>query len=172
MSQNHSSDSRTDALMPKRRRVFVLNGPNLNLLGQREPEIYGHATLADVEIACRETADSCGLELAFRQSNAEHEILEWLHEAAFDAVGIIINPGAFSHSSYAIYDALKMCACPTVEVHISNIHSRLEPWRARSIVSAAVTGVISGFGTEGYCTAIRQVASLLGEDRAFRTTDG
>lgn len=172
MSQNRPSVSRAAAITPKRGQVFVLNGPNLNMLGQREPEIYGHATLADVESACRDTADGCGLEVVFRQSNAEQEILEWLHQAALEAVGVIINPGAFSYSSYAIYDALKMCTCPIVEVHISNIHRRAEPWRARSIMSAAVTGVISGFGTEGYTAAIRHVASLLGEDRAIRTTDG
>jgi 3-dehydroquinate dehydratase II len=134
--------------------VFVLNGPNLDLLGQREPEIYGSATLADIELLCRDEADSHGLSIRFHQSNAEHEIVEWLHEARVGAAGVVINPAAFSYSGYAILDALKMCECPTIEVHISNIHRREAEWRARSIMTQVVTGMITGLGVEGYRLAV------------------
>jgi 3-dehydroquinate dehydratase II len=144
-------------------RLFVLNGPNLDLLGTREPEIYGRDTLADIERACRAEAGAAGLDLVFRQSNAEHRIIEWIHEARSDAAGIILNPAAFSHSSFAIHDALKACTCPILEVHISNIHGRAEPWRAHSIVSAAATGVIAGLGTNGYRLAVRHLACLITE---------
>jgi 3-dehydroquinate dehydratase-2 len=137
--------------------VFVLNGPNLDLLGQREPEIYGSATLADVELLCRDEAAAFGLSLRFHQSNAEHEIVEWLHEARIGAAGIVINPAAFGYSGYAILDALKMCECPTVEVHISNIHRREAEWRARSIMTQVVSGMITGLGVEGYRLAVGYV---------------
>ena len=134
--------------------VFVLNGPNLDLLGRREPEIYGSATLDDVERLCRDEAAAFGLTLRFHQSNAEHEIVEWLHEARLGAAGIVINPAAFGYSGYAILDALKMCDCPTVEVHISNIHRREAEWRARSIITQVATGMITGLGVEGYRLAV------------------
>lgn len=140
------------------RQLFVLNGPNLNLLGRREPEIYGHATLADVERMCSAEAQAAGLELIFRQSNAEHELIGWIHEALEGAAGIVINPGAFTHGSHAIHDALKACACPIVEVHISNLHARPEPWRAISLISPVATGTISGLGVDGYRLAVRAIA--------------
>ena len=140
--------------------VFVLNGPNLDLLGQREPEIYGRETLADIEAMCRVEADAAGLALRFHQSNAEHDLIAWLHEARAAAAGIVLNPAAFSYSGYAIYDALLACACPIVEVHLSNIHRRAEEWRAQSLMTRAATGIISGLGAHGYVLAIRHVARL------------
>lgn len=140
--------------------LFVLNGPNLDLLGVREPEIYGRDTLADVEAMCRAEAGAAGLALRFHQSNAEHELIGWLHEARVGAAGIVINAAAFSYSGYALYDALTMCDCPIVEVHISNIHARAEAWRARSLLSRAATGMMTGLGTHGYVLAIRHIAHL------------
>ena len=141
--------------------IIVLNGPNLNLLGVREPEIYGTSTLADVEKSCRREADEAGFALAFRQTNAEHEMVEWLHAARTEAAGLVINPAAFSYAGYSILDALKMLTCPIVEVHISNIHRREGEWRAKSILSQAVTGMISGLGVRGYALAVRHVAQSL-----------
>lgn len=143
------------------RLVYVINGPNLNLLGKRQPEIYGRETLADVEAACRATAATHGLEVAFHQSNAEHQIIDWIHEAREGAAGIVINPGAFTHTSIAILDALHACNCPIFEVHISNVHKR-ESFRHHSYVSLAATGVIAGFGTQGYPLAIERIARLIG----------
>lgn len=140
--------------------VYVLNGPNLNLLGMREPEIYGRATLADIEAECAGVAAEHKLTLDFRQTNAEHQLIEWIHEARTAAAGIVINPAAFSHTSIAILDALKACTCPIIEVHISNIHAR-EPFRHHSYVSAIAAGVIVGFGVQGYVYALRRVAALL-----------
>ena len=142
------------------RTVFVLNGPNLELLGEREPDIYGRATLADIETLCREEAEAFGLSLRFHQTNAEHEMIGWLHEARTGAAGIIINPAAFSYAAYPILDALKMCDCPTVEVHISNIHRREAEWRSRSIMTQVVTGIVSGLGDEGYALAVRHIGKL------------
>lgn len=138
--------------------LHVLNGPNLDHLGEREPEIYGRATLADVEAMCREAAERHGLELVFRQTHREYEMIDWLHEAAKDAAGVVINPAAFSYHSVAILDAIKMLSCPVVEVHISNIHRRDEAWRADSLLTPAVTGVISGLGVTGYRLAIEFLA--------------
>jgi 3-dehydroquinate dehydratase II len=140
-------------------RIYLLNGPNLNLLGEREPALYGHHTLADVEALCRAVADRHHLELVARQTNAEHEFIGWLHEAR-RAAGILINPAAFCYHSVAILDALKMCECPIVEVHISNIYRRDE-WRSKSILSAAATGVISGLGIDGYRLAMEHLVQLL-----------
>ena len=140
--------------------VFVLNGPNLEFLGVREPEIYGHATLADVESACRAEAESSGLDLVFRQTNVEHEMIAFLHEARVGAAGIVINPAAFSYHSVPVLDALRMCDCPIVEVHISNIHRREAEWRAKSIMTASVTGMITGLGVNGYPLAVRHIAFL------------
>lgn len=141
--------------------VYVLNGPNLNLLGLREPHIYGHETLADVESACRALGQELGLEIVFHQSNAEFQLIDWIHEARERAGAIVINPAAFTHTSVAILDALSACTCPIVEVHISNVHRR-ESFRHHSYVSLAATGVMAGFGTHGYLLALRHVAHLLG----------
>lgn len=142
------------------RYIHILNGPNLNLLGVREPAIYGHETLADVEAACRAEAQAAGLDVIFHQSNAEHDLVGWLHQARVGAVGVIINPAAFSYAGYAILDALKMCECPIVEVHISNIHRREAEWRSRSIMTQVVTGIVSGLGVDGYTLAVRHLVRL------------
>ncbi len=140
--------------------VFVLNGPNLDHLGVREPSVYGHETLADVEAACRAEADAAGLDLRFHQTNAEHEMIGWIHEARVGAAGIVFNPAAFTYAGYPILDALKMCDCPIIEVHISNIHRREAEWRSRSIMTQVVTGIVSGLGTHGYPLAVRHLAQL------------
>jgi 3-dehydroquinate dehydratase II len=141
--------------------VYVLNGPNLNLLGKREPAIYGHQTLADVEAECRDAATHLGLEIEFRQSNAEFELINWIHEARERAGGLVINPAAFTHTSIAILDALKACEFPIIEVHISNVHRR-EDFRHHSYVSQAAAGVIVGCGTQGYELALQRLARLIG----------
>src|ERR1700687_2489466 len=156
------------ATAPKSRLVFVLNGPNLNLLGQREPEIYGHETLADVEASCHEEGAALGLELRCHQSNREYEIIDWIHEAREIAGGIVINPAAFSHTSIAVLDALKTCDMPILEVHISNIHQR-EEFRHHSFVSRVAEGVICGFGTQGYVLAIQRLARRLGSSQTPTT---
>ena len=140
--------------------IFVLNGPNLDHLGVREPEVYGRTTLADVEALCRAEAAAAGLPLRFHQTNAEHELIGWVHEARVGAAGIVFNPAAFSYAAYPILDALKMCDCPIVEVHISNIHRREAAWRAKSIMTQVVTGIISGLGVDGYPLAVRHIAQL------------
>lgn len=142
------------------RLVYILNGPNLNLLGKRQPTIYGHETLADVEAECRRTAAPLGLEIEFRQSNAEFQLIDWIHEAREAAGGIIINPAAFTHTSVAILDALNTCEFPIIEVHISNVHKR-EPFRHHSYVSSVASGVIAGFGTQGYPLALQRLARLI-----------
>lgn len=144
------------------RTVYVLNGPNLNLLGRRQPAIYGHETLADVEAECRGVAAKADLEIEFRQSNAEWEIIEWIHEARERAAGMVINPAALTHTSVAILDALNACEFPVIEVHISNVHRR-EPFRHRSYVSLRADGVIAGCGTQGYPLAILRLARLIAE---------
>jgi 3-dehydroquinate dehydratase II len=144
--------------------IYILNGPNLNLLGTREPHIYGHETLADVEADCRYLAQEFGLTITFRQSNAEFQLIDWIHEARESAAAIIINPGAFTHTSIAILDALNACKCPILEVHISNVHRR-ESFRHKSYVSLAATGVMAGFGTHGYQLAVRHVAHLLKDSK-------
>ncbi len=139
--------------------VYVLNGPNLNLLGKRQPEIYGGETLADVEADCRKVAAELGLTLRFHQSNREYEIIDWIHEARDNACGIVINPAAFTHTSVAILDALNAFEKPVIEVHISNVHKR-EAFRHHSYVSLRADGVIAGLGTQGYTLALRRVAQL------------
>lgn len=139
--------------------VYVLNGPNLNLLGKRQPQIYGSETLADVETACRDTAAELGFEIRFHQSNAESAIVDWIHEAREAAAGIVINPAALTHTSIAILDALEACEFPVFEVHISNVHKR-ESFRRHSYVSLRADGVIAGFGTEGYTLALRRLGSI------------
>src|SRR5579863_4706957 len=138
-------------------RIYLLNGPNLNLLGEREPAVYGSHTLADIEALCRESAAAHALELVLHQTNAEHEMIGWLQEAR-RAAGIVINPAAFCYHSVPILDALRLCECPIVEVHISNIYRREESWRSHSILAAACRGVITGLGIEGYRLAIEFLA--------------
>ncbi len=140
--------------------VFVLNGPNLNLLGKRQPEIYGKDTLADIEAACRALAAELGLELVFRQSNHEGVLVDWIQEAREKAQGLIINPAGFTTTSIAILDALLACPIPILEVHLSNIHRR-ESFRQHSYVSLAATGVIAGCGAHGYLLALRHLARLV-----------
>ena len=140
--------------------VAVLNGPNLNLLGRRQPEIYGRDTLSDVEADCRRVAADLGLEIEFRQSNREYEIIDWIHEARARAAGIVINPAAFTHTSVAILDALHAFDGPIIEVHISNVHKR-ETFRRRSYVSTVADGVIVGCGTQGYALALQRIAVLI-----------
>jgi 3-dehydroquinate dehydratase-2 len=139
--------------------VYVLNGPNLNLLGKRQPHIYGHETLADVERDCRALGEELNLSLRFHQSNREYEIIDWIHEAREAAIGIVINPAAFTHTSVAILDALNTFDHPVIEIHISNVHKR-EEFRHHSFVSARADGVIAGCGTQGYLLALRRVAQL------------
>ena len=138
--------------------IYILNGPNLNRLGTREPAIYGTATLAEIEAMCRAAAPAQPIE--FRQTNSEAQLIEWVHEAIDSAVAIVINPAAFSFTSLALLDALKMYPGPIVEVHLSNIHRR-EPLYHRSLVSLAATGVIAGLGASGYVAAVEVVATLL-----------
>jgi len=142
------------------RLIFVLNGPNLNLLGRREPHIYGHETLADIETLCRHTAAEHDLEIRFHQSNREYEIIDWIHEALETAGGMVINPAAYTHTSVAIADALGACAFPIIEVHLSNVHKR-EAFRHRSFVSPLASGVIAGLGAPGYGFAIQRLAQLI-----------
>ena len=138
--------------------VFILNGPNLNLLGTRQPEIYGSEMLADIEKRCRKICDGYGLELAFRQSNHEGQLVDWIQEARNVACGIIINPGAYTHTSVALRDALSACDIPIFEVHLSNVHAR-EAFRHHSYVSGVATGVIAGLGSYGYMAALEKLAS-------------
>jgi 3-dehydroquinate dehydratase-2 len=147
------------------RLVCVLNGPNLNLLGKRQPHIYGHETLADVDANCRRVASELRLEIRFHQSNREYEIIDWIHEAREIAAGIVINPAAFTHTSVAILDALNTFEPPVIEVHISNVHKR-EEFRHHSYVSLRADGVIAGFGTQGYQLALRRLAHLLDQAAA------
>lgn len=140
--------------------VLILNGPNLNLLGFREPEVYGHDTLADVDALCRSHAARLGLEADCRQSNHEGQLIDWVHEARTAFAGIVINPGAYSHTSIALLDALKAVRKPVVEVHLSNIHQR-ESFRHHSYVSLAAKGVICGLGIHGYAAALDALARWL-----------
>jgi 3-dehydroquinate dehydratase-2 len=143
------------------RPIYVLNGPNLNRLGRREPDIYGRTTLAQIETLCRQAAGTRPIE--FRQTNSEAQLIDWIHEAIDRAGGIVINPAAWSFTSIAILDALKMFAGPIIEVHISNIHRREEIYH-RSLVSRAATAVIAGLGPQGYAVAVRAAIELLGGD--------
>jgi 3-dehydroquinate dehydratase II len=140
--------------------VLVLNGPNLNLLGTREPAIYGSETLDDVARLCREAAQRLQLDVDFRQSNAEHQLIDWLHEARTRVDGIVINPAAYTHTSVALSDALSAIAKPVIEVHISNVHKR-EAFRHHSFVSPVADGIIVGCGTQGYVLALERMATLL-----------
>ena len=141
------------------RHIYILNGPNLNLLGKRQPEIYGHDTLEDVERNCRAVLAE-GFDLSLLQSNWEGQIIDWIHEAREKACGIVINPGAFTHTSVAILDALNTFEGPVIEVHISNVHQR-ESFRHHSYVSLRANGVIAGLGIEGYEAATRRICSIV-----------
>jgi len=136
-----------------KRTIHVLNGPNLNLLGEREPEVYGTSTLADVERTCRELCDAAGVELEFSQTNSEAALIDQIQSARASA-GIVINPAGCSYS-VPVLDALKACSAPVVEVHISNVHARSEAWRAETLTTAAAVGVISGLGIDGYTLALQ-----------------
>ena len=143
--------------------ILILNGPNLNMLGVREPDVYGHLTLGDVENACSERADEAGIAIDFRQSNSEGEIVGWIQEARSAHDGLIINAGAYFHTSVAVLDALLAADIPVIEVHLSNIYRR-EGFRHHSYVSRAAVGVICGLGVHGYILAIDAMAHLLLSD--------
>ena len=140
--------------------IAVLNGPNLNLLGLRQPVIYGRATLDDVEALCAEAAETIGLAIDFRQTNGEGELISWVQECRGRAAGLVINPGGYSHTSVALMDALLAVELPAIEVHVSNIHKR-EEFRQHSYVSRAAVGVICGLGIHGYALALSAMAELL-----------
>jgi 3-dehydroquinate dehydratase II len=145
--------------------IFVLNGPNLNLLGTREPQTYGRETLADVERLCRSRADGFKLGVEFRQSNHEGELIDWIHEAQErKAVGIVLNAGAFTHTSVAIRDAVAAVSVPVIEVHISNIFAR-DRFRHHSHIAPVAAGTLCGFGMEGYGLAIDALAARIGAKR-------
>ena len=140
--------------------IFVLNGPNLNLLGLREPEIYGHDTLDDIAGRCEDRARELGFDIEFRQSNHEGHLIDWLHEANADgAKAVILNPGGYTHTSVALHDAIKSIRVPVIEVHLSNPHAR-EPFRHRSYAGKAARGTIAGFGALGYLLALDAAAKL------------
>lgn len=140
--------------------IHILNGPNLNLLGKREPDIYGHETLEDVERACTAVGREFGLGVVLHQSNWEGQIVDWIHEARALAAGIIINPAALTHTSVAVLDALNTFEGPVIEVHISQVHKR-EAFRHHSYVSHRADAVLAGFGVEGYALAMRRMGSLV-----------
>ena len=137
--------------------VYVLNGPNIGRLGTREPEVYGHTTYADLVAMCVKVGVELGLDVQVRQTDAEHEMIGWLHEAADARAAVVLNPGAWSHYSYAVRDACSSLVGPLIEVHISNIHAR-EAFRHHSVVSAVATGVICGLGVDGYRLALEHLA--------------
>jgi 3-dehydroquinate dehydratase II len=144
--------------------VYILNGPNLNLLGTREPEIYGADTLASIEQKSSAKAKTLGLVIVFRQTNVEGELVNWIHEAREKAAGIIINAGAYTHTSVALHDALKGVALPAIEVHLSNVYKR-EAFRHHSYISPAAHGVICGFGAQSYELALEGLSSVLNATR-------
>lgn len=156
--------------MPK---ILVLNGPNLNLLGTREPAVYGSETLDDVERLCREEGDKLGVAIDCRQSNHEGELIDWIHEAGREAkagnlLGVVLNAGAYTHTSVALHDAIKGAGAPLVELHISNVHAR-EPFRHHSYISPAARGIIVGFGVLGYAFAIDALVRLAQRSGSCRT---
>jgi len=140
--------------------IFVLNGPNLNLLGTREPEIYGRTTLAEIEEMAATRAKAHGFDLTFRQTNHEGVLVDWLQEARISSCGVILNAAALTHTSIALHDACKMIAQPVIELHLSNPHTR-EEWRHRSFIGLTATGTICGFGAHGYMLAVDAVAEIL-----------
>ncbi|CDN91058.1 MULTISPECIES: type II 3-dehydroquinate dehydratase [Agrobacterium] len=139
--------------------IIVINGPNLNMLGKREPGIYGGKTLKDIENDCLQAGADLGFAVEFRQSNHEGVLVDWLHEAGERAVGVVINPGAYSHTSIALHDAIRAISTPVVEVHISNIHAR-EEFRHKSMVSPAAKGMVCGFGPYGYIMALHALKNI------------
>ena len=141
-------------------KILVLNGPNLNLLGTREPDVYGHETMAEIEAACAERASALGLTVEFRQSNSEGELVDWIQEARNGYAGLIVNAGAYTHTSVALLDALLACDVPVIEVHLSNIFQR-DDFRHHSYVSKAARGLICGFGGFGYEMALEAAARML-----------
>ena len=150
--------------------ILVLNGPNLNLLGTREPAVYGSATLADVQALCEATARQLGMDVDFRQSNHEGVLIDWLHEAgsahrAGALLGVVFNAGAYTHTSVALHDAVKGCGVPMIEVHISNVHAR-EPFRQHSYLSPLAAGIVVGFGIDGYALAMQGLARRAAAARA------
>jgi 3-dehydroquinate dehydratase-2 len=145
---------------PSRRKVLVLNGPNLGRLGQREPSVYGSATYADLVELCQRTARELGLEAEVRQSEYEGELVTWIHQACDEQTPVVLNAGALTHYSYALADAVKMRTAPLVEVHISNIAAR-ESFRHESVITGAATGIIAGFGFTSYVLALQAVAASL-----------
>jgi 3-dehydroquinate dehydratase II len=158
--------SRGGRVLAKSPKVLILNGPNLNMLGVRETAIYGAETLADIERMCTRTAKKLSLAVDFRQSNLEGELVTWVQEARTDSAGIVINPGAYGHTSIALLDALRMADKPVIELHLSNIHRR-EAFRHHTYTSQAATGVICGLGAHGYPLALEAMAELISrKDRA------
>lgn len=145
--------------MPTAVKILVLNGPNLNMLGVREPEIYGSETLDDIRAACMSRGAELGAEIDFRQTNSESDLIDWIQQSRRKFNGIVINPAAFTHTSVAIHDALIVSELPVIELHLSNIFSR-EPWRHHSYVSSVARGIISGFGAHGYVLAIDAMIRL------------
>lgn len=143
--------------------VLILNGPNLNMLGVREPEIYGRETLADIDAACKQKAKTLGLTVDFRQSNSEAELVTWIQEARGTQDAVVINAGALTHTSVALLDALSILDVPVIELHLSNIYAR-EDFRHRSFIAPAASGVICGFGAAGYELALDAVQRLLAKD--------
>ncbi|MCE6077574.1 type II 3-dehydroquinate dehydratase [Agrobacterium vitis] len=141
------------------RTIFVLNGPNLNALGKREPGIYGGKTLADIEADCIRFGEQLGIVVDCRQSNHEGDLVDWLHEAGDKAVGVALNAGAYTHTSIALHDAMRAIAVPVVEVHISNVHAR-EEFRHTSMIAPAAKGVICGFGPHSYLLALQALDNL------------
>lgn len=141
-------------------RVFVLNGPNLNMLGRREPGVYGTDTLASIEASVHALAPKLGLEVEFRQTNHEGQLVDWIQEAFERAKGIILNPGAYTHTSIAIHDAIRAAGVPTIELHLSNVFAR-EAFRHHSYVSPVAAGVMCGFGAKGYLLALRALADIV-----------
>ncbi|MCP8895536.1 type II 3-dehydroquinate dehydratase [Shinella daejeonensis] len=139
--------------------VFVLNGPNLNALGKREPGIYGSQTLADIEALCRTEGEKLGFAVDFRQSNHEGDLIGWIHEAGDNAIGVAINAAAYTHTSVALHDAIRAVGVPVIEVHLSNVHAR-EEFRHRSMIAPAVRGVICGFGAHSYILALQALSSI------------
>ncbi len=142
--------------------IYILNGPNLNLLGQREPHIYGHDTLATIEALCQTKAKELGFEINFRQSNIEGDLVSWIQEAREKAQGLIINAASYTHTSIALHDAVKAVGLPAIEVHLSNVHAR-EAFRHHSYMAAATRGVICGFGPQSYILALDALAHILNQ---------
>jgi 3-dehydroquinate dehydratase II len=149
--------------LSERPSILIVNGPNLNMLGKREPAIYGHDTLADIEAACRAKAEELGLDIDFRQSNKEGELVDWTQSAGTDHKGIVINAGGYTHTSVALLDALIASGLPVIEVHLSNIFRR-EEFRHHSYISRAASGVICGFGLKGYLMALDAMAQMIRPD--------